>query len=77
MRTHANEAFAAARLTCHKNFLRLHVERDRLTIYAIGIAGRSSAGVAGVVAADTGDASASWIEPDEPGRAPRTSSRRW
>ena len=25
---HANEAFAAARLTCHKNFLRLHVDED-------------------------------------------------
>lgn len=35
---HPNEAFAAARITGWKNFLRLHIDRDGvLTVYAIGI----------------------------------------
>jgi hypothetical protein len=38
IRTHGNEAFASARITGYKNFLRMHLERDgRLTVYALGI----------------------------------------
>jgi hypothetical protein len=38
LRTHANEAFAAARLTGYKNFLRIHIDRTgALTVYALGI----------------------------------------
>jgi hypothetical protein len=38
LHVHGNEAFAAARLTRYKNFLRMHVGRDgRLTVYAVGI----------------------------------------
>jgi hypothetical protein len=38
MRAHGNEAFAASRLTRHKNFLRLHFdEYGDLEIYAIGV----------------------------------------
>ena len=63
LRTHANEAFAAARLTCHKNFLRLHVQQDGLTIYAIGIRRAVKRRRRWQVAPDEGDDSASWIEP--------------
>jgi hypothetical protein len=35
---HANEAFAAARITAYKGFLRMHVDPDgALTVYALGI----------------------------------------
>jgi hypothetical protein len=38
VRAHANEAFAAARYTRHKNFLRMHVDRrGALTVYAVGL----------------------------------------
>ncbi len=38
LRAHANEAFAAARITGWKNFVRLHVARDgSLTVHAVGI----------------------------------------
>jgi hypothetical protein len=37
LRTHGNEAFSASRITRYKSFLRLHVERDRLTVYAIAV----------------------------------------
>jgi hypothetical protein len=36
-RMHAEEAFAALRIKNYKNFLRLKVERDKLTIYPLGI----------------------------------------
>jgi hypothetical protein len=36
-RMHAEDAFAALRVRDYKNFLRLKFERDRLTIYPIGI----------------------------------------
>jgi hypothetical protein len=67
---HANEAFAAARLTCHKNFLRLHVDEDALTIHAIGIRRSVKRRRRWDVAPDEGDDSASWIEPTRPGPAP-------
>jgi len=62
LRAHANEAFAAARITGYKNFLRLHVEPDRLTIYAIGI-DRAVKRRHWDAAAGGDDPSASWIEP--------------
>ena len=38
LRAHANEAFAAARITSYKNFLRIHIDRTgALTVYALGI----------------------------------------
>lgn len=38
LRAHANEAFAAARLTGYKNFLRLHIDGSgTLTVYALGL----------------------------------------
>jgi len=38
LRAHANEAFAAARITGYKNFLRLHIDTaGALTVYALGI----------------------------------------
>jgi len=36
-RMHAEDAFAALRIKNYKNFLRLKFERDRLTIYPLGI----------------------------------------
>lgn len=36
-RMHSEEAFAALRLKGYKNFLRMKVERDRLTIYPLGV----------------------------------------
>jgi hypothetical protein len=38
IRAHGNEAFASARITGHKNFLRMHLDgTGRLTVYALGI----------------------------------------
>jgi hypothetical protein len=38
LRAHGNETFAAARITGHKNFLRLHLDAEgRLTVHAIAI----------------------------------------
>jgi hypothetical protein len=38
LRAHGNEAFAAARITGYRNFLRMHLDRGgRLTVYALGI----------------------------------------
>ena len=70
LRAHANEAFAAARLTCHKNFLRLHVAEDGLTIYAIGIRRAVKRRHRWRVAPDEGDHSAPWIEPVQPAVTP-------
>jgi hypothetical protein len=70
LHAHANEAFAAARLTCHKNFLRLHVHEDGLTIHAIGIRRSVKRRRRWGVAPDEGDDSASWIQPVRPGPAP-------
>jgi hypothetical protein len=36
-RMHAEDAFAALRIQSYKNFLRLKLEPDRLTIYPLGI----------------------------------------
>ena len=36
-RTHGEDAFAGLRITDYRNFLRMRFERDRLTIYPIGI----------------------------------------
>jgi hypothetical protein len=38
IRTHGNETFASARLTGHKNFLRMHLDgAGRLIVHAMGI----------------------------------------
>jgi hypothetical protein len=38
LRVHGNEAFSAARINSHKNFLRLHIDEDgRLTVYVLGV----------------------------------------
>jgi hypothetical protein len=35
---HGNEAFSAARLSCYRNFVRLHIDRNgTLTVYAVGL----------------------------------------
>jgi hypothetical protein len=34
---HANENFSASRYETHKNFLRLHIGSDGVTVYPIGI----------------------------------------
>lgn len=62
IRTHANDSFAAARITGYKNFLRLHVERDRLTVYAVGI-DRAVKRRDWQTDPDAEDPSASWIQP--------------
>lgn len=36
-RKHGNEAFSALRIEDYKNFLRIHVHRDGLTIYPVGL----------------------------------------
>lgn len=63
IRAHANEAFAAARLTGHKNFLRMHIDRaGALTVYALGI----DAAVARHrwrAVPESDDRSAAWITP--------------
>jgi hypothetical protein len=63
---HANEAFAAARITRYKGFLRLHVDRDgALTVYALGIP-RAVKRRRWAAVPDAGDPEAAWIAP-EPG----------
>ena len=60
---HANEAFAAARITGYKNFLRLHIDAEgALTVYAIGIP-RAVKRRHWRAVPDTSDVEASWIEP--------------
>jgi hypothetical protein len=60
---HANEAFAAARITGYKNFLRLHIDTDgRLTVYAIGIP-RAVKRRHWRAVPEAADVEASWIEP--------------
>jgi hypothetical protein len=60
---HANEAFAAARLTGYRNFLRLHIDRDgALTVHALGI-DRAVTRWRAVPESDQGP-EASWIAPD-------------
>jgi hypothetical protein len=62
---HANEAFAAARLTGYRNFLRLHIDRDgALTVHALGI-DRAVKRWRAVPESDEGP-EASWIAPAGP-----------
>jgi hypothetical protein len=69
LRTHANEAFAAARLTSYKSFLRMHIDRTgALTVHAIGI-DRTVKRRHWRVVPEADDVSASWIAPA--GGAPR------
>jgi hypothetical protein len=37
LRVHGNETFSAARIDSYKNFLRMHIDEDGLTIYALGL----------------------------------------
>jgi hypothetical protein len=67
-KAHANEAYAAARLTGYRNFLRMHIDAEGgLTVYALGI-DRAVTRWRAVPEAETSDAS--WIAParakDEP-----------
>ena len=64
MHAHANEAFAAARITGYKNFLRMHVGPDgALTVHTIGIDRAVKRRRWRAVPGDGGDPEASWIEP--------------
>jgi hypothetical protein len=64
---HANEAFAAARMTPYKNFLRLHIDTTgTLTLYAVGI-DRVVERRDWVAAPDDGDDEAAWIVPGHDG----------
>ena len=66
---HANEAFAAARITRYKGFLRLHVDRDgALTVYALGIP-RAVKRRHWAAVPESDDPEASWITPTS--RPPR------
>jgi hypothetical protein len=69
VRAHANEAFAAARITGYKNFLRMHIDREGvLTVHAVGIdRAVKRGGWRAVPEADGPEAA--WIEPR--GRTPR------
>jgi hypothetical protein len=65
LHVHGNEAFAAARLTRYKNFLRLHVGRDgKLTVYAVGIDRVAHHWRLG--AADVTDPEQPWLVPQRP-----------
>ena len=75
LRAHANEAFAAARLTSHKNFLRMHVAADGLTVYAIGIERAVKRSRRWRLVADAADDSAPWIEPARPAATPHLIAR--
>jgi Calcineurin-like phosphoesterase len=72
VRTHPNDSFAAARLESHKNFLRMHIDRDgALTVRAIGIDRTVKwKDWHAVPVADTVESS--WIEP-----APHARPRAW
>jgi hypothetical protein len=69
LRTHANEAFSASRITGYKSFLRLHVERERLTVYAIGIP-RTVKRRHWRAVRDATDPSAPLVEPTRPATEP-------
>lgn len=58
---HANEAFSACRMTCFKNFLRLHIDRDgQLRIYPIGV---DRSVLRWETDPDNPDQSAPWLKP--------------
>ena len=68
VRTHGNEAFAAARITRYKNFLRIHIDRTgALTVYALGI-DKAVKRRRWRPVPEADESGASWIEPtrDEP-----------
>jgi hypothetical protein len=65
LHVHGNEAFAAARLTCFKNFVRLHVDHQgRLTVYAIGLDRVTRHWH--LDGTDETDPERSWLLPDQP-----------
>jgi hypothetical protein len=71
LRTHANDSFAAARLTSYKSFLRMHIDgTGALSVYAIGI-DRAVRDHHWRVAPESTDVSASWIEPARETPPPR------
>jgi hypothetical protein len=68
VRTHPNDSFAAARLESHKNFLRMHIDREgALTVRAIGI-DRTVKWKKWRVVPDPDTVEASWIEPEPDAR---------
>jgi hypothetical protein len=75
LRAHANEAFAAARLACHKNFLRIHVHADGLTVYAIGVRRSVKRRKRWDVAPGSDDDSAPWIAPTRSAAEPHLIER--
>ncbi|HET6951262.1 MAG TPA: metallophosphoesterase [Acidimicrobiales bacterium] len=63
LHAHANEAFAAARITAYRNFLRMHIDRTgALTVYAVGI-DRAVPRRRWRAVPGGEDPEASWIEP--------------
>jgi hypothetical protein len=75
IQAHRNEAFAAARMTGYKNFLRLHIDGDgALTVYAIGIP-RAVKRRDWRSVPDAEDVEASWIEPTRHPPEPRLIDR--
>ncbi len=69
LRAHANEAFAAARITGYKNFLRMHIDSTgALTVYALGI-DKAVKRRHWRVVPQADNPEASWIEPTR--REPR------
>ena len=71
VRAHANEAFAASRITGHKNFLRMHIDTDgTLTVYAVGI-DRAVPRRRWRVVPRADSSEASWIEPTRGEPVPR------
>jgi hypothetical protein len=75
VQAHPNEAFAAARLTSYKNFLRMHIDgTGALTVYAVGI-DRSVRRRDWDVVPHADDPGASWIAPAGGEPAPRLIDR--
>jgi hypothetical protein len=64
LNAHSNEAFAAARLTGYRNFLRLHIDgQGVLTVYALGI---DRAITRWRAVPDAASPEASWVAPERP-----------
>lgn len=63
LRSHGNEVFSAIRVEGHKNFLRIHLDRDgNLVVYALGV---PSPARAWHPDPDASDPEASWLAPVE------------
>lgn len=65
---HGNEAFSAVRLTCNKNFLRMHIDRDGLLhLYPVGL---DRSVLRWKPDPDNADPEAPWLAPVGPPPAP-------